>query len=124
MTETVAGDPGIEAETCPGVIAQPPLTSGRSPPAVVPHPLSPGTSSAPSGFGFGLLLVAGSGVDRSEVGLVVCSTFGEGDDVVDLFGEGLVADVADGVVSVEDRAPASGVGGGAEGCSELVASLL
>jgi len=46
--------------------------------------------------------VAGFGVDWAEVVVGVGSSFGEGDDVVDLVGEGLVADVADAAVSAED----------------------
>jgi hypothetical protein len=45
-------------------------------------------------------------VDGAEVVVVVCSSFGEGYDVVDFVGEGVVADVADVAVASEDAAPA------------------
>jgi hypothetical protein len=46
--------------------------------------------------------VAWLGVDGAEVVVGVCSSFGEGDDVVDLVGEGVVADVADAAPSSQD----------------------
>jgi len=63
-------------------------------------------------------------VDRAEVVVGVGSSFGEGDDVVDLVGEGLVADVADAAVLAEDAGSASCFLGGGECGAELVAALF
>jgi hypothetical protein len=55
-------------------------------------------------FGRGLVAVAGLCVDRRSVGEVVGAAFCGRDDVVDLVGASLAADVADAVVAEHDLA--------------------